>query len=84
MNTLGSWAIDRSYGAGRLLWSGRRVRMVFAPVLPHDTRRIRHIGLPPSLACPDRSLSRILPRNKPNSNFEGGDRPKVNPLYPMN
>ena len=46
MNTLGSWAIDRSYGAGRLLWSGRRVRMVFAPVLPHDTRRIRHIGLP--------------------------------------
>ena len=34
MNTLGSWAIDRSYGAGRPLWSGRRVRMVVAPVLP--------------------------------------------------
>ena len=55
-----------------------------APVLPHDTRRIRHIGLPQRMACPDRSLSRIRQRNKPNYNFEGGDRPKVNLLYPMN
>jgi hypothetical protein len=77
MNTLGSWAIDRSYGAGRAFCYDRHVRMVVAPVLPHDTRRIRHIGLPQLLACPDRSLSRILPRNKPNSNFEGGDRPKL-------
>jgi len=45
MNTLGSWAMDRSYGAGRPLRSGRLVRMVLAPVLPHDTRRIRHIAL---------------------------------------
>ena len=34
MNTLGSWAIDRSYGAGRPLWPDRPVRMVVAPVLP--------------------------------------------------
>ena len=46
MNTLDSWAIDRNSGAGRPLRSGRRVRMVVAPVLPHDTRRIRHIVLP--------------------------------------
>lgn len=60
MNTLDSWAIDRSYGAGRPPWSDRRVRMVIAPVLPLDTRRIGHIALPPELACADRSLSRIL------------------------
>jgi hypothetical protein len=76
MNTLDSWAIDRSYAAGRPLRSGRRVRMVVAPVLPPDTRRIRHIVLPQLLACTDRSLSRILQRNKPNSDLEGGDRPK--------
>jgi len=75
MNTLGSWAIDRSYGAGRPLRSGRRLRMVVAPVLPPDTRRIRHIVLPQLWACTDRSLSRILQRNKPNSDLEGGDRP---------
>src|SRR5262249_20798796 len=82
MNTLGSWAIDRSSGAGRPLWSGRRVRMVVAPVLPRDTRRIRHIVLPQFLACTDRSLSRILQRNKSNSN-RGRRLLQVNPLYPM-
>ena len=66
MNTLGSWAIDRSYAAGRPLASDRRVRMVIAPVLPLDTRRIRHIALPQQSACADRSLSRIFQKNKPN------------------
>jgi len=32
MNTLGSWATDRSSGAGRPQWPGRRVRMVVAPL----------------------------------------------------
>ena len=68
MNTLGSWAVDRSYGAGRALKSDRRVRMVIAPVLPLDTRRIRHIALPQCQACADTSLSRILSRNKSDSN----------------
>ena len=77
MNTLGSWAIDRSYGAGRPLRSDRRVRMVVAPVLPPDTRRIRHIVLPQLWACTDRSLSRIrkgISRTKP----KGGADPKPN------
>jgi hypothetical protein len=60
MNTLGSWAIDRSSGAGRLTRLGRRVRMVVAPVLPLDTRRIRHSALLQYRARADRRLSRIL------------------------
>lgn len=79
MNTLGSWAIDRSYGAGRLSRPGRRVRMVLAPVLPLDTRRIRHIALLPVLwTCADRSLSRILfIQGLSRTKTEGGDRPKL-------
>ena len=78
MNTLGSWAIDRSYGAGRPLWSGRRVRMVKSPLSSLTIRvALDTLDCLKLLACPDRSLSRILPRNKPNSDFEGGDRPKL-------
>ena len=67
MNTLGSYATDRSYEAGRPQWLGRRVRMVVALPSLLDTRRIRHIALPQLPACADRSLSRILrKRNKPN------------------
>ena len=76
MNTLDSWAIDRSSAAGRPLWSGRRVRMVVAPVLPPDPRRIRHIALPQHWhvrigAClaSCKGISR--------TQIEGGDRPKL-------
>jgi len=63
MNTLDSWATDRSSAAGRPRGPGRRVRMVVVPVLPLDTRRIRHSALPQQSACADRSMSRILARN---------------------
>ena len=66
VNTLGSWAIDRSYGAGRL--QGLAAALEWSsPLSSLDTRRIRHIALPLSWACADRNLSRILQRNKPNS-----------------
>ena len=77
MNALGSWAIDRSYGAGRPLWSGRRVRMVVAPVLSLD-----RVALD-TLHCFNHEHVRIgaclasCERNKPNSKLERGDRPKL-------
>jgi hypothetical protein len=77
MNTLGSWATDRSNEAGRLQGPGRRVRMVVAPVLSLDTRRIRHSALPRQWACADRSLSRILFKGISRTQTEGGDRPKL-------
>ena len=77
MNTLDSWATDRSSAAGRPQEPGRRVRMVVAPVLSLDTRRIRHSALPQQWACADRSLSRILFKGISRTQTEGGDRPKL-------
>ena len=66
MNTLDSWAIDRSYGAGWPLWSDRRVRMVIAPVLPpirvvSDTLHclnIWHVRIGACLASCKKGISR--------------------------
>src|SRR5438132_9947975 len=75
MNTLGSPATDRSIEAGRPQWPGRPVRMVVAPVLPLNTRRIRHSALPSRHVRIGVCLESFI-RNKPNLKSEGGGRPK--------
>ena len=60
MNTLGSWATDRSSAAGRPQWPGRRVRMVVAPLSSLLMRVESDTVHCLKQACADRSLSRIL------------------------
>ena len=76
MNTLDSWAMDRSSGAGQP--AGSTAVLEWSSPLSSLRKRVALDTLYclKNQARTDRSLSRILQRNKPDLKIQGGDCPE--------